>query len=357
MSKRKRRNTKSETNIDMRKCEPGDVLVRRDGRLDKYARRDDGHPRPHVSESGIRHIDDGRQCAHFVSAHDIVRVLRDGKQVAAVSELSAANYFAPSASISASAIRAAIRRRGPTVEESELSMLHMHWAMTKPENADEPTPAMRWGKLVHAFVLEPYTVRMFDGDARRGKAWADFEADCAANGFAAVTVTEANRLDLIRAAINANPEAARVLAAATERERIYSWMDAKVGACKAKIDLAGNGIIADLKTMRSVDRTALCAAVYLQGLDVQLAWYSAARYWQDSVRCIIAVESKPPHAVHVVDFTEQQISAAYDYALAIANIYRAHELSCSFPPGAPARFAYDPPAFSQNDNVDMEGVQ
>ena len=59
-------------------------------------------------------------------------------------------------------------------------------------NKKEPTPAMRFGTLVHRAILEPErysrTVAIYEGQ-RRGKAWKEFEAEHADMDI--VTTTEA----------------------------------------------------------------------------------------------------------------------------------------------------------------------
>jgi hypothetical protein len=268
--------------------------------------------------------------------------------------------------ISPSAIKRAILRRGKTAEDSELSMLHMRHEMTRPRT-DKGTDAMQWGTACHAAVLEPDRLAVWQGYInKKGKlsfsksanAWEEF---CDANpDRLCVTAPQYESLLAVRDAVMGNAEARSLLEGA-RYEVPLQWDDPELGPCKGKPDaLFANphcARLADLKMMRDASPTAISAAIWRAGTDLQLAWYrrgmSALALCGGGARsAVIAVESGPPHSCVVAEMPPQFLDAAEEMAVAIAKRYRVHELCGSFPgPCESGRMTYEPPPYASGDAV------
>jgi hypothetical protein len=185
------------------------------------------------------------------------------------------------------------------MDRSPLHYLHA----TTQERPD--TPALRFGRAVHVLTLEPeqwgarYVV--WDGGARRGKAWESFEGDNADREI--LTADEAERVRAIAGAVRRHPVAGPMLAVGAT-EGVIQWADEETGvACKGRFDHV-HGRLVDLKTAADVDPRRWMANAYRYGYHAQLAFYAdglraSGVDLRDADPAIICVESVPPHDVLV----------------------------------------------------------
>jgi hypothetical protein len=265
--------------------------------------------------------------------------------------------------ISASAIKA-----------GRASMLQMHYAMTTPRDTDAPTPAMRWGSLAHAALLEPArfaaAVAVWEGGRKAGKEWTAFAE--AHPGKEIVTPDELARLEAMQAAARANGDARLFMARVEAVETPLVWESVHgVGSCKGRPDCVGAGFIGDYKTARDIEPRRLFSQFASLGYAHQLAWYrdGVETLTEQSVSAcwILVQQSVPPYECGVIEIPIPVLDAAMgvgvtgddDTCLHIARRYRACEACGSYPGRYQGVVQYEPPAWATGggDEVNMEGVE
>jgi len=193
------------------------------------------------------------------------------------------------------------------------------------DNPPDQTPAMRFGSLIHQFVLEPETVPdtvVTWADPKRGKAWVAFQEDN--QDRTVVTADEFTTLIEINRAVNDN-KTARDLLIKTEHEVVCQWQDSACGASKAKVDGLSPDLLVELKTTKTSLGQFLKTA-FNMNYHIQLGWYwhgATLRYEKKHVPTyVIAVEQKPPHDVAVYRVPEPILKDGYAQAKEIACRYR-----------------------------------
>ena len=97
------------------------------------------------------------------------------------------------------------------IKQGRISPRHMRQYLVGPPR--DETPAMRWGKLLHAAVLEPAVfsenVTVFDG-RRAGKAWDEHVEEHGAEWT--IKQDEMGKLLTCSARVHAHPQAGELLA-------------------------------------------------------------------------------------------------------------------------------------------------
>jgi len=189
----------------------------------------------------------------------------------------------------------------------------------------DPTPAMRFGSLLHRVVLEPdrfeaETVLMPAGIDRRTKdgkaAWAAFEAQ--AVGLEIVTQQELDQLHAIREAVFSHPSAAQLLAPGGRVEASLFWLDSETGVrCRGRVDKVhpSQKILVDLKSTKDASAQAFARSCWNLRYDVQAAFYLDGWATVGPVLesppqfCWIAVETEPPYLVACYVATPAMIEA------------------------------------------------
>jgi len=176
------------------------------------------------------------------------------------------------------------------------------------EHPKPPTPPMRFGSLVGAFVMgKPRSFVVYEG-ARRGNAWKKFKEAHA--DLEIVTQDEWDRAMAAADEVRADRVAAELLAGA-EREVKFDWsVDGR--PCRGTPDLCRgpNDILADLKVTDS-NPYKLRYQVTKMGWHAQLAWYHNGVDFEPLMTALIAVPPKPPHIVTVVEFTEKDLELGH----------------------------------------------
>ena len=202
------------------------------------------------------------------------------------------------------------------------SMLHMHHSMTG--ESKPPTPAMRWGKLVHMAVLEPEvygeTVTVWKGGRRYGKVWNEFVEDAGGDEWI-IKADENSTLLEMMAAVHGNPDAHRLIKT-SEHEKTVLW-----DGGKCRLDMAGDGWIADLKTTAQVDRFG--GQFFSLGYDLQMSWYCDGA--QADRAYVIMLESVFPYDCMVYRVPDHILERGRTRAQDIARHYRACCLCKSWP--------------------------
>lgn len=185
----------------------------------------------------------------------------------------------------------------------QLSPAHYRAAYTDPR---ESTPPMNFGTAVHALLLGGARVGIFDGPARRGKAWEDFEA-ANADKDAILTAPELARAMRVVEAVRADPVAAPLLEG--ERERSLEWSAYGI-QCAGRIDVVNKDGLTDLKTCSLAEPFAFTRRGLSSYMHAKMAWYQRGakenKLPHETLR-LMAVETKPPFAVTVFVLTPRAI--------------------------------------------------
>jgi hypothetical protein len=166
------------------------------------------------------------------------------------------------------------------------------------------TPAMRWGEIVHTYILEynkfldEYAIEPegLDKRTKEGKAWVE---ETKQGGFRTVSYDEHESLKQMRHSILSNEAARNLLLQGDLIEPSVYWEE-DGAKCRARPDVIGKHFIADLKTTSNIRnfskdafnfRYHVQAAFYLSGLQVNGFEPISFRF--------IVVETEPPFLCQV----------------------------------------------------------
>lgn len=183
----------------------------------------------------------------------------------------------------------------------------------------EDTEAMKLGRAVHLAAFEPDRFRervvRWDGGARRGKDWTDFQELSA--GLEILTEEEhaacLAMTDAVRGHDTAGP-----LVSKGHAEMSVLWTHKQAGAgavpgysfeCKGRVDFATTAL-ADLKTTRDASPEEFGRQAFKLNMHVQAAYYSDGYFAVTGQRLpyyLIAVEKAAPHVVAVYQVDEMHL--------------------------------------------------
>jgi hypothetical protein len=142
------------------------------------------------------------------------------------------------------------------------------------------TPAMRWGEIVHSYILEfdkfldEYVIEPegLDKRTKEGKAWSE---EAKQQGLRAVSHDEHETLKQMYYSVVSNEDARELMHTAQMIEPSVYWEE-DGAKCRARPDVVGKHFIADLKTTSNIRNFAkdafnfryhVQAAFYLSGLQ------------------------------------------------------------------------------------------
>lgn len=167
----------------------------------------------------------------------------------------------------------------------------------------EETRAFLIGTLSHLAVLEPdklekaFVVRPDSIDLRTkdGKAWKE-----SVGSTPILDATEATMLAGIQASVAKHPAACELLA--NSKKEVSLFATHRNGLkLKGRIDVLGNGFIADVKTAEAGDMQNFASAIFRYNYHVQAAMYCQLAGVERFT--FIAVEKAPPFAVAVYELS------------------------------------------------------
>ena len=243
------------------------------------------------------------------------------------------------------------------------SMLHMHHALTVGR---EPSPAMRWGTLLHGQLLQPDAkpVVVYDG-VRRGAAWEAFKASH--DGAEIFSVSEHTKLVAEQAEVRNAVQMIRTHQESFHEldgcqfEHAITWEEPGIGLCKALVDAWKPGTLVEVKTARTIDERGFWSASWSMGYHLQLAWYLRglrANGHKVERAVVIAQESAAPFDVAVFDADPALLAFGEKECLRIAKEYRMAEQRGHFPGAHPNRRQLLPPAWADElvSGIDFEDV-
>lgn len=153
-------------------------------------------------------------------------------------------------------------------------------------------------------------------------AWAEEQR---AAGLVPIGRVEADRVDAMAEAVLADPDARAVLEAIQGRE-VTIITDVEGVPVRARFDMYGDGMGADLKTARDASPRGFNRAVGTHGYHVQSAWYDDAHKAEtgrplNSFRFVV-VESAPPHLVGVYSLDVMWDELGHQQAARARDTYR-----------------------------------
>jgi hypothetical protein len=203
------------------------------------------------------------------------------------------------------------------------SPAHAKFAM---EHEAPETSAMRFGRLAHAIFLGGQagaaTPVIYPGE-RRGKAWAEFKTEH--DGADIVTSEEFDRVALMASELHKNTEARSLLMGSRERTVLFDYAGR---ACRATPDVWAMGHLTELKTTQDA------SPLRFPYIATRLAYHSQLAFYHDGLElaglgtpktlAIVAIETKPPHAVAVFHLTDRAI----DYGRRLYRTWMEQFLTC-----------------------------
>lgn len=203
------------------------------------------------------------------------------------------------------------------------------------QNESDPSPAMRWGSIVHAALLEPERfdrdVVIFDGP-KRGKDWLEFQS--ANDGRSIITSEDSEQLAAMIQAVHGRADA-KALLTEGDREVSMFWESPDYGKAKGRMDVYLPSVqIVDLKTTKSLTRFKDTSARLLY--HVKCGWYQIGVREITGAKdylpvYVVAVETDPPFDVQVFEYDAEALAIGRDMAMNIAKQYRACEKSGRYP--------------------------
>lgn len=246
----------------------------------------------------------------------------------------------------------------PAISKSGLDLIRKAPALFRwrQKNRQLPTPALRWGTLIHLAVLEPWLLDQdimvapkIDRRTSAGKAeWEAFLI--ASENKELVTAEEMAELMATRDAVHAHPAAAKALAGTPTIEQSIFW-DHEGIACRCRPDaVTASGVIVDLKTTRDASPDGFAKSIAQYRYHVQAAYYSdgyeAAFGRQPKGFVFIAVETEPPFLVAVYVASEAMIMRGRADYLADLETFRQCRDADEWPGYATAPITIDLPKWA-----------
>ncbi|AGH57650.1 exonuclease VIII [Cyanophage KBS-S-2A] len=201
-----------------------------------------------------------------------------------------------------------------------ISASHLHAIAKSPEHyyaryldpdrkPSTPTPAMKFGSLVHTAVLEPDEIynRYAVCPPRNTKAGKEAAAEMAANGIEAVTQSDWDMARDMRDAVHAHPIASDLLSEGAPEQSVW-WDDPTTKQrCKCRPDwLKSDGTIIDLKTTQDASVDGFAKSVARFRYHVQQAHYQNGTGAERFI--FIAVEKYEPYSVGVYELDADAIA-------------------------------------------------
>ena len=240
------------------------------------------------------------------------------------------------------------------------SPLNYKWAKDHPDHTS--SPAMVLGTAVHTAVLEPHRMKtdyiLWDGGARRGKAWDAFEEANADKTI--LTVAEFDQVKAMRSSLLSLPAAARYLQDGIAEVTIQ-WIDPRTGrAMRGRIDwvtiLDGQLVLVDLKTTRDASTRKFQASCWDLGYHLQFALYCDGWFYLTGETprfVVLAVESSAPYEPAVFDVSEDVLVRGHDDYSRLLDQLQACELTNTWLPRAAEEQTLLLPSWARTEDDDL----
>lgn len=234
--------------------------------------------------------------------------------------------------LAASPYPTGVRLRCSTLKAMSKSPLHCMHALLNPY---EPSVSQRLGLGAHSLILGGPPIAVYPGKVRRGKEYDAFGLEHANDLI--LTESEAQTAEDINAAVRAHPVASRVLfqpGAIYEDTIEWDWMDRPF---RCTPDARTDRILIDLKTTKNAEPEALKRDAIKYGYHAQLALYGLAMESVNGFKprssYIVAVESKAPYPVTVLELTPRAIDEGAQLCRTWLEAFKACEASGNWSSG------------------------
>lgn len=226
-------------------------------------------------------------------------------------------------------------REHPAISRSQLFKLKESPEKFKyyMDNPEQPTPALVFGQLLHAMVLQPDTVDeqfavapICDRRTTVGKKlWAEFEGQ--AESKTVVTADMIEQAVAMRDKLMSNDYVRQLLDG--EREKPFFWVDELTGEeCKCRTDclthINGMDIIVDLKTAESADTDTFMRHAIKYGYNLQAAMYGEgvkANTGKEHAFVFIVIEKKAPYAINILQADKAFVLHGFDLFRELIGTY------------------------------------
>lgn len=232
-------------------------------------------------------------------------------------------------------------RQHPAISRSQLFKLRespekFRYYMDNPEPA---TPALVFGQLLHAMVLQPETfwndfevMPTVDRRTKAGKEeYAAFEEN--SKGKTIVTAEMFQTAVEMCGKLMSNEYVKKLLNG--EREKPFFWVDELTGEeCKCRVDclshINGMDIIVDLKTAENADTDTFMRHAIKYGYNLQAAMYGEGVKANTDKGCafvFIVIEKKAPYAINILQADKAFVLHGFDLFRELIGTY--HECKVS----------------------------
>ena len=219
---------------------------------------------------------------------------------------------------------------------SYLSSTDIRRLLRSPAHYKNPTiletPALAFGSLVHAFVLEPHAAEAryrpradVDGRTKEGKATREWEANLSANqGVKFVSRSDYDAAVNIAAAVRSHLGATELLSNgfAEVAGLISDFNGVNV---RIKPDFRTSTAIVDLKTCQDARSDAFTRSILNYGYDVQAALYVDVAQAIDGMKrdfYWVAVEKEAPYAVAVYKASDEMLQRGREQYTRAIELYK-----------------------------------
>jgi len=209
------------------------------------------------------------------------------------------------------------------LKKFSLSPAHVYVAITERH---EPTKAMKFGSMVHDFILLPdeFSSTYHTDDFALALCKADAKAPRSTNvyknavrewklknqGCEIVTQEDINICKSMHEAVCKHKVSSKLLSGGKSEQSIF-WKDVKTGVlCKCKPDYLSDKYLVDLKTANSVAHEDFSKTSYTLGYHISLAFYQQgikAVLGIEPPAILVALEKEPPYGVIVYPFGQDEI--------------------------------------------------
>lgn len=222
-------------------------------------------------------------------------------------------------------------RAHPAVSRSQLFKLRESPEKFRyyEDNPEPPTPALIFGQLLHAMVLQPDTVDRDFAVTTFGRRTKTFDKQQAELPEAVTLVTESEFEQAVAMKKKLeNIDYVRQLLSG-EREKPFFWTDDLTGEeCKCRVDCIGNvnglDIITDLKTTNNAETNYFMRQAPNYGYHLQAAMYREGVKkctGKDYIFVFVVIEKDPPYAVNIFQANKAFITHGFDMFRELLGIY------------------------------------
>jgi hypothetical protein len=193
--------------------------------------------------------------------------------------------------------------RFSNLKQMSRSALHYQHSV---ESGWDDTRSFRVGRIAHRYVTGVGDVHVYRG-IRRGKEWDAFRADKDPDSI--INEAEYAESQGIAEAMLRHPDAMRYLKGDFVEHKL-TWKKEGI-ACQGTPDVFTDAFVTDIKSTKCSEPGKFTRDGLWYGYHAQLAWYQEgvqlSRLGKPRDAFIVAVESKLPHPITVLQLTERAI--------------------------------------------------